>query len=100
MRDMRIGAPVKLLPNSSAAPITGTLDAVAPASTQTDPSLLAKSNLKGINLPDYYLGTVPFHNAGMVREGLTGTAKIFVRRRSLAGFIWEYLQDMFTHRVW
>jgi hypothetical protein len=100
MRDIHLGAPVKLLPASRTGSIGGTLDALAPANTQTDPSLVETSDLKGINLPDYYLATVRFHNGGMVREGQTGTAKIFVGRRSLAGFICEYLRDMFTHRVW
>lgn len=100
VRNLRMGAPVKLLPSSAAASIPGTLDALAPASTQTDPSLLERSNLQGINLPDFYLATVLFPNAGRVRQGMTGTAKIFVRRRSLAGLAGEFLRDMVTHRVW
>ncbi|HSB74380.1 MAG TPA: HlyD family efflux transporter periplasmic adaptor subunit, partial [Terriglobales bacterium] len=100
VRNLRMGAPVKLLPSSAAASIPGTLDALAPASTRTDPSLLEKSNLQGINLPDFYLATVLFPNAGRVRQGMTGTAKIFVRRRSLAGLAGEFLRDMVTHRVW
>jgi putative peptide zinc metalloprotease protein len=100
MRDVRLGASVKLLPSSRTGSIAGTLETIAPASTQTDPSFLEKSNLEGINLPDYYLATVRFHNAGMMREGQTGTAKMFVRRRSLAGFSWEYLRDMASHRMW
>ena len=100
MRDVRLGAPVRLLPSSKTGSISGRLDTVAPASTQTDPSFVETSNLKGINLPDYYLATVRFYNAGMMREGQTGTAKIFVRRRSLAGLSWEYLRDMVTHRLW
>jgi putative peptide zinc metalloprotease protein len=100
MRDIRVGAPVMLLPASGNGSIRGTLDAVAPASTQTDPSFVEKSNLKGINLPDYYLAMVRFHNAGGTREGQTGTAKIFVRRRSLAGVSWRYFHDMLTRRIW
>lgn len=100
MRDVRLGAPVRLLPSSKTGSISGRLDTVAPASTQTDPSFVETSNLKGINLPDYYLATVRFYNAGMMREGQTGTAKIFVRRRSLAGLSSEYLRDMVTHRLW
>jgi len=100
MRDVRLGAPVHLLPSSRTGSIAGRLDAVAPASTQMDPSFVETSNLKGINLPDYYLATVRFPNPGTAREGETGTAKIFVRRRSLAGFTWEYVRDMVTHRLW
>jgi putative peptide zinc metalloprotease protein len=100
MRDILVGSRVKLLPSSRTGSIGGTLDAVAPASSPTDPSFVEKSNLKGINLPDYYLATVRFHNAGITREGQTGTAKIFVRRRSLAGMSWTYFQDMLTRRIW
>lgn len=100
MRDIRLGAPVKLLPASLMSAIPGRIDSVAPAAAQIDPSLANKSNLQGINLPDYYLATVRFRNQQMNREGEAGTAKIFVRRRSLAGFGWEYFHDMLTHRVW
>jgi len=100
MRDIHLGAPVKLLPASLMSAIPGRIDSVAPAAAQIDPSLANKSNLQGINLPDYYLATVRFRNQQMNREGEAGTAKIFVRRRSLAGFGWEYFHDMLTHRVW
>ena len=100
MRDIRLGAPVKLLPASLAGAIPGTVAAVAPAASQIDPSLAAKSDLQGLNLPDFYLATVRFANPGVVREGEVGTAKIFVRHRSLAGLGWEYFRDMLTHRLW
>ena len=100
MRDVRLGAHVKLLPASLNRSIPGSIAAIAPASTALDPSLVEKSNLQGINLPDYYLATVRFPNRESVYEGEAGTAKIFVRRRSVAGFAWEYDRDMFSHRVW
>lgn len=100
MRDVRLGAPVMLLADSLTRSIPGNIAAIAPASTAIDPSLVEKSNLQGINLPDYYLATVRFPNTQSVYEGEIGTAKILVRHRSLAGFGWEYARDMFSHRVW
>jgi putative peptide zinc metalloprotease protein len=100
MRDVRVGAAVMLLPGSLTRSIPGAIAAIAPASTVTDPSLVEKSNLQGINLPDYYLATVRFRSRKSVYEGEVGTAKIFVCHRSVAGFGWEYARDMFSHRVW
>jgi len=100
IRDVRLGAAVKLLPASGTRAVSGTVETLAPASTGIDLSLAEQSSLKGINLPDYYVATVAFPNPNLTWEGEMGTAKIFVRRRSLAGFAAQYFGDMLNHRLW
>jgi putative peptide zinc metalloprotease protein len=100
MRDVRLGSRVRLQPGSLALPLTATLSAVAPASASVEPGLIPEDQLKGITPPRFYIGSALLTNPGTLREGMTGTAKIFVARRSLAGFAWIFAHDLVERRVW
>jgi putative peptide zinc metalloprotease protein len=100
MRDVRLGTKVRLQPKSRAMALTATLLSVAPASTMAEPGLLPKEQLKGINPPHFYVGSTLLPNAGELKEGMTGTAKIFVTRRSLAGFSWIFAHDLVDRKFW
>ncbi|HXZ81556.1 MAG TPA: HlyD family efflux transporter periplasmic adaptor subunit [Terriglobales bacterium] len=100
MRDVRLGAEVRLRPQSWVEPITGRLQSLAPASTLIEAGLIARDQLKGINPPQYYVGTVLLDNPGDLRDGMSGTAKIYVQRRSLAGFAWRFTSDLVQRRIW
>jgi putative peptide zinc metalloprotease protein len=100
MRQIRLGSRVRLQPESRVLPITATLLAVAPASTTIEPGLLPKEQLKGINPPRFYVGSVLLPNPGDLRDGMTGNAKIFVTRRSLAGFTWIFFHDLVDRKIW
>lgn len=99
MRDLRLGAPVVLLPESSWRWLRGTLDSVAPAPVETEREA-EQSSLRGLRPPGYYLATVLVPNDGSLREGMTGTAKIFATRRSLAGFAFRFAHDLVVRRAW
>ena len=100
MRDVRIGSQVRLRPESRAVPLTATLSAVAPASAPVEPGLIPEDQLKGITPPRFYIGRALLTNPGTLKEGMTGTAKIFVTRRSIAGFAWIFVHDLVDRRVW
>ena len=100
MRDVRLGTQVRLQPESLALPLTATLSAVAPASSTVEPGLVPQDQLKGITPPRFYIGSALLTNPGTLREGLTGTAKIFVTRRSIAGFAWIFVHDLVDRRLW
>ena len=100
MRDVRIGSQVRLRPESRAVPLTATLSAVAPASAPVEPGLIPEDQLKGITPPRFYIGRALLTNPGTLKEGMTGTAKIFVARRSIAGFAWIFVHDLVDRRVW
>jgi putative peptide zinc metalloprotease protein len=100
MRDVRLGARVRLLAGSGTVPISARLSAVAPASATIEAGLIPKDQLKGITPPRFYVGSALLANAGTLREGMTGTAKIFVTRRSLAGFTWIFVHDLVDRRIW
>jgi putative peptide zinc metalloprotease protein len=100
MREVRLGTRVRLQPESRVLPLTAALLSVAPASTTVEPGLLPKEQLKGVNPPRFYVGSVLLQNTGELREGMRGTAKIFVTRHSIAGFTWIFTHDLFDRKIW
>jgi hypothetical protein len=100
MREVRLGSRVRLQMQAYALPLTATLSALAPTSTLVEPGLIPKDQLKGITPPRFYVGTAMLTNTGNLRQGMTGTAKIFVTRRSIAGFAWIFLHDLVDRRIW
>ena len=100
IRDVRIGTKARLRMQSRLVPITGTLASIAPLSSTIDPGLLEKAQLSGIVPPPFYVGSVKLENDGTLREGMTGTAKLFVRRRSPAELMWRFARDLVQRRFW
>jgi putative peptide zinc metalloprotease protein len=100
MREVRLGSKVRLQTESQAVPLTATLSEVSPAATAVEPGLIPKDQLKGVTPPRFYIGSVFLRNTGQLREGMTGTAKIFVTRRSIAGFLCIFTHDLIDRKIW
>jgi putative peptide zinc metalloprotease protein len=100
MRDVRLGSRVRLRAESSTLPFTATLLSVAPASAAMEPGLIPQDQLKGLVPPRFYTGSALLPNPGELKEGMTGTAKILVAHRSLAGFTWTFTRDLVERRIW
>ncbi len=100
MRDVRLGAPVRLHAESQFKPWSGSLESLAPAPSNIEAGLLETQNLEGIRPPRFYMGKVELQNRGDLREGMSGNAKILVGRRSPAGFIWRFARDLVGRRMW
>jgi len=100
MKDVRLGSRVRLQSEAYAIPLTATLSAVAPAATEIEAGLVPKEQLQGIIQPHFYLGLALLRNPGGLREGMTGTAKIFVSRRSIAGLIYVFSHDLIDRKLW
>ena len=73
VRDVKAGSRVRLQMSSRLLPISATL-----------------ASLGLVNIP----------NDGSLREGMTGTAKLLIGRRSLAEMIWRFVRDSFLRRFW
>lgn len=99
IRDVRIGTRARLQVQSRFVPISSTLASVAPLSS-IDPGLVEKAQLSGIVPPPFYVGSVKIENDGTLREGMTGTGKLFVRRRSPAAMMWRFARDLVQRRFW
>jgi putative peptide zinc metalloprotease protein len=100
VRDVRLGTWARLQLRSRLRPISGTLAALAPVDAEIDPALVEKAQLNGIVPPPYYVGSVSVANDGTLLEGMTGNAKLFVRRRSLAGMLGRFGLDLVERRFW
>jgi putative peptide zinc metalloprotease protein len=99
MRDVHLGALVRLHAESQFRPWSGTLTSLAP-SPSVDATSLGTQNLEGIRQPKFYVGKVELQNRGDLREGLSGDAKILVGHRSVAGFAWRFARDLVGRRMW
>jgi hypothetical protein len=62
--------------------------------------LVEQNKYKGLNPPAYYVVDVAVANPGSLRPGMSGDAKVFLRRQSLAGRAWETLRDAVARRIW
>ena len=100
IREVKVGTKARLQMRSRLLPITGTLAGLAPVNALIDPGLVEKAELNGIVPPPFYVGSVKVKNDGSLREGMTGTAKLFVGRRSIAEFLWRFGRDSFLRRFW
>ena len=100
MRDVHLGASVRLHAESQFRPWSGDLVSLAPASSFIEPGLIEKAQLEGIRAPRFYVGNVELQNQGDLREGMRGSAKILTGHRSLAEFAWRFARDLAGRRLW
>jgi putative peptide zinc metalloprotease protein len=100
MRDIRVGESVRLLVGGRISPLSGAISRISPVSALMADGLIPKEQLQGINPPRYYLGTVILRNDGGLMPGMAGSAKILVRKRSLAGFCLRFSGDLLDRKIW
>jgi putative peptide zinc metalloprotease protein len=98
---IRLGASATLHLDSRAESILGNVTFLAPASSEVEKGLFDQQEYKGIQASRYYVAKIPVPNSsGALKDGFTGTAKIFVRRRSIAAFIWQGVNDFLGRKIW
>ncbi|MGA3210065.1 MAG: HlyD family efflux transporter periplasmic adaptor subunit [Terriglobales bacterium] len=98
---VRPGSPAAMRLDSRASSILGNVALLAPASSGLEKGLLDQQEYKGIESSRYYVAKIPVPNYDeSLSDGLTGTAKIFVRRRSIAGFIGQAVSDFLQRKLW
>lgn len=74
---------------------------IASTPSEMDPLLQPMSALKGMNPPHYYLVALIVNNTdGRLKPGMTGTARIYGDRRSLASEFVESVRDFFGRKLW
>jgi putative peptide zinc metalloprotease protein len=101
MRDVRPGQKVSLRPDSSFRSLTGVVGEIGLASSEIEAGLEPKSEYKGLVPPRYYTVTVYEPNSeSTLMYGMTGTAKIYTGRRSIAGLAWQTASDFVRRKLW
>jgi putative peptide zinc metalloprotease protein len=98
---IRQSAPASLKLTSIFQPIRGQVSSVARASSELPSGLVEIEKYKGIAPPSYYVATVLIGNVGgMLRPGMSGDAKIYVERKSVAEFVWQTVRQFLQRKVW
>jgi len=98
---VRQGAPASLKLESLFQSLRGQVSSVAPASSDPAPGLLAEEKYKGIAQANYYIASVLVSNPdGMLRPGMSGDAKIQVRRLSVIEFGLETVREALQRKIW
>jgi multidrug efflux pump subunit AcrA (membrane-fusion protein) len=100
MRDVRLRSPVRLQVKGRYDLLNGRLSSVSESAVLAPIGLVPREQLEGINPPHYYTGIVQLANDGSLRDGMIGTAKIFVRKESVATMTWRFTRDLFDRKVW
>jgi putative peptide zinc metalloprotease protein len=99
--NVRQGARAALHLDSTAVSLHGTVAFLAPANSQVEPGLIAKDSYTGMVAPQYYVATILISNDNAaLRDGMTGSTKIFVRRRALAGFAAQAVYEFGRRKLW
>jgi putative peptide zinc metalloprotease protein len=97
---VKTNAPVHIKLDAFASSMDATLASLNPASSPIDEGLTHKQSYKGIRPPEYYVGEAFIDNPGYLRDGMSGTAKIFVRRESLGQIVWQNVREFVGRKVW
>lgn len=101
VRKVATGAPASLKLQSQFQPILGLVSSISAAPLELPPGLVHVEQYKGLVPPPHYVATVLIANVnGSIRVGVSGDAKIEVRRRSLAWFVWENLREFVQRKIW
>jgi putative peptide zinc metalloprotease protein len=101
LRGVQVGSPVALKLLGTFHPLASRVAAIAPASSPIEAGLIPKEAYKGLVPPQFYSVTALLANpSNSLKPGMTGTAKVMVARRSLAGFAWEDLKDFVLQKMW
>jgi multidrug resistance efflux pump len=101
VRKITLGAPVSLKLEGLFRPVRGQVSSLAPSSSELDRGLEPKDKYQGMAPPSYYAASVLLSNVdGRLRSGMSGEAKIEVRRQSVAGSAWETFREFLQRKVW
>ncbi len=101
MREVRPGEKVTLRPDAYFRSLPGMVSEIGLASSELEPGLEPKTQYKGLVPPRYYTVVVTEANPDQkLMYGMTGTAKIYTVRRSIAGMVWRTTSDFVRRKVW
>ena len=74
---------------------------VSPMSSEIEAGLVNLSKFKGMRAPTFYaINLVVENEAGTLKPGMVGTARVYGPRRSLAGFAYQEVADFAGRKFW
>jgi putative peptide zinc metalloprotease protein len=101
LREVRRGQPIALFSSSAFGLLHGKVNSVLPEPVSAGDPLLPQQEFRGARLPSFYVVTTVIPNLdGTLRVGETGTARIFVRRRSVWEIVSGRVSDFVSSKLW
>jgi putative peptide zinc metalloprotease protein len=98
---LRVGSPARLQVEGIPKKWDARALAISARSTEIDPGLVDKTQFEGLLPPNFYLADLMVANPqGVLKPGMAGTARIYGRRQSLAGFLLEEVRNFLGRKVW
>lgn len=95
------GAAAKLQVDGFVRQWRSTTNAIAARPVEMDPRLAGENALKGLYAPHYYQVDLEVPNEeAILRPGMTGLARIYGPRRSVAGILFERLRSFWGRKLW
>jgi len=74
---------------------------VSSASSEIAPGLIDLAKFNGMRAPTFYEMDLRVSNGdGMLKPGMVGTARVYGKRRSLAGLAYREIAEFFGRKVW
>jgi putative peptide zinc metalloprotease protein len=100
MHKVREGAPARLHIDGTVQKWESHAASVTPAAA-SDASLMDQTTFKGLRPPQFYAVEIPVSDeGGVLKPGMTGTARVYGQRRSVAGFAIETLKVVLGRKFW
>jgi hypothetical protein len=97
----RVGSEARLQVDGIASKRDTRVVSVAPLNSQLAPGLEDVGQYQGTRPPNFYVVDLLVPNEdGLLRPGMAGTARLYGRRRSLAGLAGEDVANFFGRKVW
>ncbi len=101
VRKARVNAQADLLLESFMTTRHGNVASIAPVSAELDPGLMGEGTYSGVGATRFYAYEILVENSdAKLRPGMSGTAKIYGERRSVAGLVAEPIYNFIAYRVW
>jgi putative peptide zinc metalloprotease protein len=97
---VREGEPVDLLADGRFGVLRSRVMSVERTPEPLDAALDTNEKIRGVGTLTYFAADAMIANDGTLRDGMTGTAKIVVRRQSLAEALAREVRDFVQRKLW
>jgi putative peptide zinc metalloprotease protein len=96
-----VGSEARLLVNGIFKKWDGQVSSIEPLASDMPLGLSETSRYQGLHPPKSYAVDLTVGNTeGKLKPGMVGTARLYGRRRSLAGFGWQEIVNFLGRRLW
>jgi len=96
-----VGSPARLQIEGVWGKLDSQVTSLAPKSSEIDPALGEANQFKGLLPPNFYVAQMEIDNSdGRLKTGMTGSARVYGARRSLAGLALQETWRFVVKKLW